>query len=99
MKIKFLEAAQAELDEAVSFYNREFSGLGDRFLQEVIAAIDRIVQFPDAWHPLSRNTRRCQTKSFPYGLIYSKFDDEILILSVSNLHRDPTHWKDRASQR
>lgn len=95
MKIKFLEEAQLELDEAVEFYNQEYPGLGDRFLQEVLNAVDRIAQFPDAWHPLSQNTRRCQTRKFPYGLIYSKFDSEILIISVSNLHREPTHWKPR----
>lgn len=95
MKIKFLEEAQLELDEAVEFYNQEYPGLGNRFLQEVLNAVDRIAQFPDAWHPLSQNTRRCQTRKFPYGLIYSKFDSEILIISVSNLHREPTHWKPR----
>lgn len=95
MKIKFLQEAQFELDEAVDFYNQELPGLGDRFLQEVLNAIERIVQFPNAWHPLSANTRRCQTRVFPYGLIYSEVEDEILIIAVSNLHRNPTHWQDR----
>lgn len=95
MKVKFLDAAQLELDETVEFYNREFPGLGNQFLQEVLGAIERIARFPDAWHPLSERTRRCQTRRFPYGLIYTKMDDEILILSVSNLHREPGHWKDR----
>lgn len=35
MKVKFLEEAQVELDEAIEFYNQEFLGLGQRFLQEV----------------------------------------------------------------
>ena len=39
MKIRFLEKAQFELDEAISYYNLEFQGLGDRFLQEVLNAI------------------------------------------------------------
>ena len=95
MKIRFLEKAQFDLDEAISYYNLESQGLGDRFLQEVLNAIDRLAKFPDAWHPLSKNTRRCQTTRFPYGLIYTKMDDEILIISVSNLHREPNHWKDR----
>jgi toxin ParE2 len=95
MKIRFLEEAQREFDEAIEFYNQELPGLGNHFLQEVLGSIQRIAQFPDAWHPLSENTRRCQTRKFPYGLIYSNLENEILIISVSNLHREPTHWKDR----
>ena len=95
MKIRFLQEAQYELDDAIDYYNLESEGLGQEFLQEVINALDRIVNFPNAWHSLSKNTRRCQTKRFPYGLIYSEMEKEILIISVSNLHRKPNHWKNR----
>ena len=71
MKLKFLDEAQRELDEAIEFYNNESDGLGSVFLQEVLNAIGRIAHFPTAWHPLSKNTRRCQTRRFPYGLIYT----------------------------
>ena len=95
MKITFLEEAQFELDEAIKYYNFESSGLGDRLLQEILNTLDRIANYPTAWHPLSENTRRCQTRIFPYGFIYSILEDEILIISVSHLHRKPNHWKDR----
>ncbi|MEE8342832.1 MAG: type II toxin-antitoxin system RelE/ParE family toxin [Gammaproteobacteria bacterium] len=95
MKIEFLDEAQIELDEAIEYYNNEVEGLGETFLEEVLHAIDRIARFPKAWHPLSKNTRRCQTRRFPYGLIYTVFDDFALVISVSNLHRKPNHWKDR----
>jgi len=95
MRIEFLEEAQFELDESVEYYNNEVEGLGETFLQEVLHAIDRIVKFPEAWHPFSKNTRRCQTRRFPYGLIYTVLNNTILIISVSNLHRKPNHWKER----
>jgi len=95
MRIEFLEEAQFELDESVDFYNNEVEGLGDTFLQEVLNSIDRIARYPEAWHPLSKNTRRCQTRRFPYGLIYTVLSDTVLIISVSNLHRKPNHWKKR----
>ena len=95
MRIEFLEEAQCELDEGVEYYNNEVEGLGDTFLQEVLHAIDRIARYPEAWHPLSINTRRCQTRRFPYGLIYTVLKDTVLIISVSNLHRKPNHWKER----
>jgi len=93
MKITFLEEAQHELDQAIDYYAFQSPGLGQQFLQEVLSTLDRIASFPQAWHPISENSRRCQTTRFPYGLIYSVLETEILIISVSHLHREPNHWK------
>ena len=68
MKINFLEIAQIELDDAIEYYNYEVPGLGDVFLSEVLNALERISEFPKAWHPCSKRTRRCQTRRFPYGV-------------------------------
>ena len=95
MKITFLEEAKYELDEAIDYYDLQSPGLGQQFLQEILNTLDRVASFPQAWHPLSENTKRCQTTRFPYGLIYSVLENEILIISVSNLHREPTHWQHR----
>ncbi len=69
MKIKFLEIAQIELDQAIEYYNYEVPGLGDSFLTEILKTLDRIGEFPEAWPPLSSKTRRCQTRRFPYGKV------------------------------
>lgn len=95
MNVRFLQEAQAELDDAIEYYNHEYEGLGLEFLHEVLNAIERAQTFPTAWHPLSENTRRCQTRRFPYGIIYSVLKDTLLIISVSHLHRKPNHWKNR----
>ena len=95
MEIRFLEIAQSELDGAVEYYNSESPGLGDQFLLEVLNAIERIKRFPEAWHPFSKNTRRCQTRRFPYGIIYQILEAEILILAIGNLHRKPDYWHNR----
>ncbi|SPD75691.1 conserved hypothetical protein [uncultured Desulfobacterium sp.] len=95
MKITFLEIAQIELDDAIKYYNHESPGLGNTFLTEVLNTIDRIGEFPEAWHPSSKRTRRCQTRRFPYGIIYQILKHEILIVAVANLHRKPDYWKNR----
>ena len=97
MKIRFLEIAQLELDDAIEYYNNETAGLGDTFLTEVLKALGRIGEFPEAWHPCSKRTRRCQTRRFPYGIIYQTREREILIVAISNLHRNPEYWQDRMS--
>ncbi len=95
MKIRFLEIAQIELDESVEYYNSVHAGLGDESLIEVLNAIERIIHFPNAWHPFTDITRRCQLHRFPYGLIYQVLDTEVLVIAVANLHRKPDYWKDR----
>ena len=95
MTVRFLEVAQRELDETVIHYNGESAGLGNVFLLEAVAAIDRIRRFPAAWHPLGNEIRRCRLRRFPYGLIYAQDQGEILILAVAHTHREPGYWRDR----
>ncbi len=99
MNVRLLEVARQELDEAFSYYNNEAAGLGEAFLLETVAAIERIRQFPDAWHPLGGEVRRCRLRRFPYGLIYHAEKDEILIVAVAHLHRRPDYWRDRIKRR
>ena len=94
MKLEILTVAQRELDEAIDYYNGQRPGLGDEFLAEVLAAISRIREFPDAWPRLSARTRRCRTKRFPYGVTYQFAGERILIVAIAHLHRDPNRWND-----
>jgi len=95
MNVEFLEPAQEELDEAIEYYNQQQSGLGIDFLSEIIDSLGRISDYPDAWQKLAKRTRRCLVNCFPYGVIYQKRNDMILVVAVANLHRKPTYWYDR----
>jgi hypothetical protein len=90
-----LEVAQSELDEAIEYYNYEVAGLGEAFLGDVVNALDRIGKYPKAWQRCSKRTRRCQTRRFPYGIMYQIRKEEILIVAIANLHRKPAYWKNR----
>jgi hypothetical protein len=95
MEIRFLDVAQQELDEAIEYFNCESSGLGDQFLLEVLDALARVRQFPNAWHLYTENSRRCRTRRFPYGIVYQVLEGELLIVAVAHLHRKPSYWLDR----
>lgn len=96
MNIRFLEPAQHELDDAIEYFNAEVPALGQAFLLETLAALERIHQFPHGWHLLSENSRRCRLSRFPYGIIYTVIDDEIIIIAVAHLHREPGYWQQRS---
>ena len=95
MEVKFLAAAQAELVEAAAYYEAQKEGLGSQFTEEVKRAIQRIFEYPEAWAPISRRTRRCRTNRFPYGVIYQVRGDLLLIVAIMHLHREPRSWRAR----
>ena len=94
-RIEFLVAAEEELIEVVKYYNLQDQGLGFEFAAEVKHTLDRIIQYPLAWHKLSERTRRCRTIRFPYGIIYQIRKDCIMIIAVMHLHRKPETWQSR----
>ena len=50
--------------------------------------------YPDAWPCINSSIRRCLLRRFPYGIIYAynKQKEEIIVLAVMHLHRDPKYW-------
>jgi plasmid stabilization system protein ParE len=93
--IRFLEIAELELDQAIRWYELQRPGLGDALLNEVLAAADRIVRYPDAWQPLGEDIRRYRLSRFPYGVIYAIESGDIIVLAIAHLHRKPDYWRDR----
>ena len=91
---RFTSSALKELTQATLYYEQRENGLGTTFLNEIEATITRILHHPSAWHLLSSRTRRCRTHRFPFGVIYQVRTNEILIISVMDLRRDPASWKD-----
>jgi len=95
MNFVFHPEAQRELNDAVEHYERIQPGLGSLFLEEAYAAVRRICAYPQAWARLSKQTRRCLTQRFPYGVIYRILHDQVLILAVAHLNRSPGYWSKR----
>lgn len=93
MKVRFVSVAETELREAMEFYETARAGLVAEPLAEVEAATHLIEAHPLAWQPMSPRTRRCRTHRFPYGLFYRIRGEEILIVSVMDLRRDPKRWE------
>jgi toxin ParE2 len=69
VKVRFLEIAEIELDDAIRWYEAQAHGLGDALLVEVLSAAQRIMLYPDAWQSLDDSVRRCRLSRFPYGLV------------------------------
>ncbi|MGO9243341.1 MAG: type II toxin-antitoxin system RelE/ParE family toxin [Verrucomicrobiia bacterium] len=95
MTFAFHPEAKTEFYAAIDYYETVDVALGLDFSIEVFSTIQNIVDYPGAWPVLEDNVRRCLVHRFPYGVLYSIGQDEIFILAVMHLHRDPGYWKSR----
>ena len=65
MKFYFHPRATDEFEEAVRYYEDRQPGLGMMFAEEIFNAIKRVMEYPDAWSPMSENIRYCLANRFP----------------------------------
>ena len=95
MRVIFTRIARQELEDAIRYYELEYSGLGIRFKEEVRKAALRIAAHPQAWSRERGDVRKCLLHKFPYKLMYSVEKDHILIIAVAHQHRKPDFWVGR----
>lgn len=95
MTYRLLSPALAEIAHAAEYYDREVPGLGADFIDELDAAIGRVVKFPEVWGRIAEGYRHCKFRRFPYAVIYSiQSKGEILVVSVFHQSRAPLSWQD-----
>ena len=95
MTFDFHPEAEAELTEAMDFYEEVQPSLGEEFSLEILASIRGILSYPNAWPVLEGDVRRCLVHRFPYGILYCFDGDLVHVLAVMHLHRRPGYWKER----
>jgi plasmid stabilization system protein ParE len=95
MSYSFHEDAEKEFNTAIQYYEECQVGLGLRFSHEILDAIKRICEYPDAWSLIDSKTRRCLTNRFPFGVLYRVVDNQIRIMAIMHLHRKPDYWMGR----
>lgn len=92
MRVIFTSMARRELDDAVRYYELEYSELGHWFKEDVRKAALRIAEYPQAWSIERGDVRKCLLHKFPYKLMYAVEKDHILVIAVAHQHRKPDYW-------
>ncbi len=98
MKVFFHPEAEEEFYEAIEYYETCKQGLGLDFAKEIYSTIERIVNFPRAWSKLTKDIRRCLVNRFPFGVIYTIQENQIIILAIMHLNKKPGYWKERIKE-
>jgi toxin ParE1/3/4 len=98
MTYRLLGVAEVELAQATIWYEKQSPGMGQEFLDEFEAVMDRIMQFPDAWKPVGDRHRRCLFRRFPYAVLYSCAGTEVRVAGVIDVRRDPKRMDQRQNE-
>ena len=95
MRVRFHEAAMAELAWEVQYYAKISPQLGERFATVVERALAIATEFPDMGSHYKYGTRRVFPKRFPFSVVYLHRSDEILVLAIAPDDRKPGYWRSR----
>ena len=97
MRWDFHPEALQEYREATVYYAERHPALALRFVEAVEDAIRQILEAPKRWRVLDEDVRRCLTRVFPYGVLYTIEPEFILIVAVMHCSREPGYWKRRVA--
>ena len=96
MRYVFHPEAFTEYAQAVQYYAEQRVEVAQAFIDAVEDAVYRIKESPTRWAVIDEDVRRCLTRKFPYGILYTIEQDYILILAVMYCsRREPGYWKSR----
>lgn len=98
MNTTVLAEAEAELGDAVAYYEELEPGLGLQLKDEARAAITWIVENPKVPRLRPKGYRRVNLSIFPYFVAYAIVNDVIWVLAFAHGHRRPEYWIGRKAQ-
>ena len=97
--VRYHPLFEADVIEAADWYDARSSGLGDAFATNVFIAAESIISDPDRFALTANGLRYLRVQRFPYVVLFSVTDKELLILGALHTARSIEKWrKKRGSQ-
>ncbi len=95
LRVIIRDEAEADINDAATWYHEQQPGLGDEFLAEVESALARIAQNPFVVPCLRRKpeVRRVLTHRFPYRIFFIRRDDALVVFRVLHGARHDREWE------
>ena len=87
--------AETDLEEAALWYEKQCSGLGDEFLDEVQVTFKILSENPYLYTVVHNNARRALIHRFPFGLYYIIDQNSIIVVAAMHGSRHPKRWQKR----
>jgi hypothetical protein len=88
--VVILSEAASDLEEGQEFYELQEPGLGEYFIDSLLADITSLGLFHGV-HPVWHGFHRMLSARFPFGIYYRDHETETWVFAVFDLRRDP-NW-------
>ena len=94
---RLLEWAEQDVEQTRHKYDAKHHGLGLRFANAVEAAIEYATEQPTAGQTyphrrIRRVLRQYRVKKFPYDVITTVENDDLVVIALRAHRRKPGHW-------
>jgi plasmid stabilization system protein ParE len=96
--VRLLRRAEADLEEAVAWYDARSPQAARRFEGAVIAALQRIAAMPELYAQVDERHRLCPVRRSSYLIVYryEAGTDEVVVIAVAHAKQDPRAWQSGA---
>jgi toxin ParE1/3/4 len=95
VKLEFHPEAEQEFLEAISYYEAEVPGLGERFEAEMQRASALLLEYPEIGPLADAELRKLVLHRFPYYVLYALSAETVRIVAVAHEKRRPGYWLGR----
>ena len=93
--VRFISPALAEVAAAAEYYLARSQRAAERFMDAVDHGVDLARSNHNLGSPTEGGARKLTLSGYPYDLIYSVRDEEIVVNAVAHHRREPFFWMDR----
>lgn len=89
--------AQADLVSAVRWYVGQRVSLGQAFRTAVKAAMSSAIEQPQRHRRVHGDVRVIRVQRFPYRVFFVEERENLVVIAVLHVRREPGVWQERAS--
>lgn len=94
-RIVFRPQALQEVFEAADWYEERSPGLSAEFLRALDVTVASVQRNPQQYPAVHKDMHRALLRRFPYSLIYSFSDKEVVVLACAHWRQHPGRWRNR----
>lgn len=78
--------------EAAIYYEMQVEGLGKNFLDIIEAAVAETAENPRIWPEIEQGIQRRLIRRFPYSILYTVYENELVIIAIMHQKQKPRYW-------
>ena len=89
MQIVFLDQVESDLSAGRSFYEEQEPGVGEYFVNSILADIDSLILFAGVLRK-QFGFHRMLGRTFPFAIYYRTTEDKVMIYAILDMRSKPT---------